>query len=265
MINLKFGLFWCGSKLSYLRYLTFKSLRHFHPDAVIELYESDAYASGNVQWKDEAQDFQSDDQDQDQDYRDNLSELNIDRYKINMFSKYAPNYQSDFFRWWWLNNNSGFYMDTDQIVLRNFSTLPLDNNFIYSEYKAQSCGIYSPVGVLGADSSEIVQWTNTIINQFHRNDDYNSMGPWAMRTMLRMRPWKDKMFNAPSNYFYPVPESYMVNSIYNGKFYPDKESYCLHWFGGHKLSQSFNRQYSVEKAQFSLDSISSILRIKRII
>jgi len=258
MIDLNFGLFWSGAPLSYLRYLTFKSLRHFHKDAKITLFISDGFSNSGYNWRDEKQDFEYNDNVEDYTYM--LKDIDVDIDKIDLFSKYPPNYQSDFFRWWFLGKNSGFYLDTDQIILRSFETLPLDSNIIYSAYMAKSCGLYSPVGVIGADHSEMVEWIEKLIPQFYDPGNYNSLGPFMFRTMLQMRKWKDKMFNAPSNYFYPIPDSYLVPHIYNGNVKLNGDEFALHWYGGSPISQEFNKGYTEEFAKASNDTISEFLR-----
>jgi DNA-directed RNA polymerase specialized sigma24 family protein len=35
-----------------------------------------------------------------------------------------------------------------------------------------------------------------------------------LRQVIGTKQWKDKMFNAPSDYFYPVAESFDVEKIY---------------------------------------------------
>lgn len=264
MIDLKFGLFWSGGKLSYLRYLTLASLRYHHPNSVIELYLQGEWKKDGFMWGCEEQDFQSDSLEE---YvtPDEIYNLGISTKEFNEFSNYPPNFQSDFFRWWWLKNNSGFYLDIDQIVLKPFNILPLDNNLIYSAYKADSCGLYTPVGVIGACDSELVNWTNQLLPQFYNVNDYNSLGPFMMRCVLGIKKWKDKAWNSSWEHFYPVKDSYLVPSIYDGSFYPNDNAVCLHWFGGHPASQKFNKKYTKEFAKSSSDTISSLLRDKGII
>ena len=269
-IELKFGLFWSGAPLSYLRYLTFKTLRHFHPDSDIILYVTDTFNNSGYKWGVEKQDFES--SVAIIDYIDKLKDIGVNVVKLELFGKYPSNYQSDFFRWWFLKNNSGFYMDTDQIVLRSFDTLPLDSNIIFSAYQAKSCGLYTPVGVIGADNSEMVEWIDQLLPQFYEPNNYNSLGPFMFRTMLKMRKWKDVMFNAPSNYFYPIPDSYLVNNLYEGNLDLHEgmkelngEIYSCHWFGGHPLSQRFNKKYTKELAKVSNDSLSKFLRKEEMI
>lgn len=260
MISLNFGLWHSGVKLSYLRYLTFKTLRHFHPHSRIQLFIGDKYKNEGHKWNNEKQDFETP-SDIKKDYLGELEKLNIEIKHVDWFSQYASNYQSDIFRYWYLNNFSGFYLDTDQIILKSFETLPLDNDFIFSCYKADSCGIYTPVGVLGASKeSKVVPYIMNELPKFVDVNNYNSAGPFMLRQVLSSRPWKEKMFNAPSHYFYPVPESFGVSEIYDGKLIIPEDSYSLHLFLGHPLSQEFNKKYNEEFAKKSNDTISALVR-----
>jgi hypothetical protein len=256
MIDTKFGLFWSGGKLSFLRYLTFKTLRHFHPNSVIELYTSEKF-NNNVNWVEESQDFEN--EIDSPCYMDKLKDLNIEIKEFDEYPNYASNFQSDFFRWWWLKNNNGFYLDTDQIILKSFDEMDLDFNLICSVYKAQSCGTYSPVGVIGAENSEIVSFTNEVLDKFY-DGTYNSLGPFMFIHILNHKKWNDKILNTSSKYFYPIPESFMVRFIYEGRFTIPEESYALHWFGGAKESQKFNSKYTEDFMKSSSDTIS--LKIK---
>jgi hypothetical protein len=265
-IELNFGLWHSGCKLSYLRYLCFKTLRHFHPNSKIQLFVGDKFSNNNHKWNNEKQDFERP-EDIKVDYLEKLNELGVEVKHVDWFSQYASNYQSDIFRYWYLKNVSGFYLDTDQIILKSFEGLPLDNNFIYSAYPASSCGYYTPVGVLGASkNTEIVDFIYNNITKFVDNKNYNSAGPFMLRDVLKIHNWKDKMFNAPSNYFYPIPDSYMVGKIFDGSLKLTDESYALHIFMGHPLSQEFNKIYNKEFAEKSQkNTISRFLRENGII
>lgn len=268
MIPSDFALWWSGSKMSYLRYLTFRSLRHFNPDSKITLFIGDKCQNDDIFWKEEEQDFENQ-SGIEKDYIGSLDELEVEIIHVDYFSEYPSNFQSDMFRWWYLKNHGGWYLDADQIVLRSFETLPSDNDLICSIYKAKSCGVYSPVGCIGASKdSEVVKWINKLIPQYYDKNNYNSMGPFMFLSIINMRKWEDKIFNTSHELFYPIPESYLVGDIYNGTLdlvEKSKISYSAHWFGGHKLSQKFNKIYSEEFAKTSNDSISIFLRNKKII
>jgi len=271
MINLKFGLFWSDTKMSYLRYLTFKSLRHFHPDAEIELYISSKSAKDGFNWSCEKQDFQRKEFAQVMTL-DDLKPLNITIQEFNGFEQYAANFQSDFFRWWWLKKNSGFYLDTDQIILKSFNCIDLTYDFIYSAYNAPSCGLYTPVGAIGANcNSQIVQWINAILPKYYSANSYNSLGPFMLRSVLATRKWDDKMLNTGSELFYPALDSGYVPALYYNHDYTIEiekridNAVALHWYGGHPASQSFNASFTEDDAKSSLNLLSTILRDKKII
>jgi mannosyltransferase OCH1-like enzyme len=66
------------------------------------------------------------------DYLPELGKLDVEIVPKENFAKYAPNHQSDIFRYWFLKEHGGFYLDTDQIILQSFKSLPLkDNDFLY--------------------------------------------------------------------------------------------------------------------------------------
>jgi|GEM_PF-2271219 len=257
MIPLKFGLFWSGTELSYLRFLTFVSLRKHHPDAEIELYLSKQSAK-DIKWGVEKQDFQREGR-LFTDYIPALSKLGVKVVESNLFPTYAPNYQSDLFRWWWLYNNGGYYLDTDQIILRPFYSLP-DVDFIYSIYRAQSCGIYAPVGVIGAKKyCPVVKQIMNEMMDCYDPKDYNSLGPFMFRDLFskHREEWESEnvLFNAPPNYFYPIPESYLINKVYEDVIHITQESYALHWYGGHPQSQRFNEFYDCNSCKAGRNTI----------
>ena len=266
MIGMNFGLWWSGSKLSYLRYLTFKSLRHFHPKSKIELFVgSESKKDGHKWWGGEKQEFENP-EDIGKDYIEELEGLGVEVHRVDWFSQYHPNFQSDLFRWWYLKSYGGFYLDTDQIILKSFEKLPLDYNLIYSGYKADSCGYYTPVGVIGATSdSKVVDYVFNNLTSYIDVNSYNSAGPFMFREVMCKMKWDEKIFNAPSVCFYPIDDSYKVVDVYSGKFKVPTESFALHWYGGSPKSQEFNKNYNEFFAKNSTDTISCMLKQRGIV
>jgi mannosyltransferase OCH1-like enzyme len=266
MIELDFGLFHSGGKMSYLRYLTFKSLRHYHPDSSIKLYVSEKCKTDGYQWGREKQDFENQEDDS-KDYVEDLECLNVEVIRADLFENYAPNYQSDFFRWWYLQNFGGFYLDTDQIIVRSFEGLPLDNELIFCKYINPQCGEYTPVGVIGAEKdSPIVSRIVADLPSHYNPYDYNSLGPFMFNKIIQnpevnlVRAW-----NADYKVFYPTLNSDGAALLYQPGFKMPDNTLSSHWFGGHPLSQDFNKRYTEEFAQESDDSISTFLREEGII
>jgi hypothetical protein len=238
--------------------MTFLSIRKYHPESKIDLFIARRSARA-TSWKNERQDFQSDSA---RDcYISELPGIGVNVIESDIFPTYPPNYQSDLFRWWWLFNNGGFYMDTDQIVLRSFKSLPLNSDFIFSSYRAESYGVYSPVGVLGAKKfSPIADYIKSVIMDHYNPDDYNSIGPFMLTKVLqeKARSWSSEfsLFNSPPNFFYPVQESPYVESFLRSGNSVSDESFAIHWFGGNKFSQRFNIAFDEEYANSHDDLIS---------
>jgi hypothetical protein len=267
MIPLNFGLFWAGETLSYLRYLTFKTLRYHHPHAKIKLYYVKEYNKEAHKWNGEAQDFEK--KLDIKNYLGELSKLDVETVNVKYVGSpdLPPNVQSDIFRWLWLRDskNYSFYLDVDQIILRSFDTLPLDNEFIYSRYNEIQCGDYLPCGVIFIEEgSKIPDIAIKCVLERYNPYDYNSSGPWAMRNIINKIDLS-RAFNAPYNYFYPINSSSLVDHIYSGRYIPNNESYAIHWYGGHPKSQEFNIKYTEEFARNGSDSISKYIREKNLI
>ncbi len=266
MIDLNFGLWWSGAKLSYLRYLTFKTLRHFHPHSRIQLYFSKKFST---ELKEKTQEFTTPDVVK-KDYLEDLKKLNVEFVRFDYVHKYAPNHQSDWFRWFFLKENCGVYLDTDQIILKSFKGLPLSKyKFIYSYYDVVSPyakdGKFCPVGVLGASKdSKIVEYINREITNYYQGNNYNSIGPLMMLDVANKIDMSEA-FNAPYNYFYPVPICDYTSSICDGSLKLNSSNFSLHWFGGCDKIVKFKNGYTEEFAKTSNDAISKFLREKKLI
>lgn len=269
MILMNFGLFWSGAPLSYLRYLTFKTLRYFHPRSRIQLFISRKYKKCEDKSGLPNQEFINPAMIK-KDYLPMLSALNVEVEKLNIFPESYPFQQADMYRWTWLRHNGGIYLDPDQIILRPFDSLPLKKyGFMYSSYKVKSQfalnGEFSPIGVLGAErNNHIVNEVLSRIQKYKATNNYNAIGVLMMHDIIKKIDMKNS-FNAPPNYFYPAPICDYMDGIYNGKLTLPKESLSAHWFGGYGPSIDFNRKYTEEFAKISNDTISRFLREHKII
>jgi len=172
-------------------------------------------------------------------------------------------FQVDLFRWWALYNGiCNFYLDMDQIILRSFDTLPLDYDFIYSQFSNYDRPKYAPTGVLGCSkNNEFAKKMMGLVPKFYRPNVYNSSGPFVLEHALATENTGNS-FNAPYNYFYPINCSRDVGKIYSGEFIIPKESYSLHWYAGHPISQEFNKNYNEDFLKKSKDSISVFCKDK---
>lgn len=259
MIPLQFGLFYSGGPMSFLRYLCFKTLRRFHPDSKIQLYTTEKHKKDGHKWSREKQDFEA--VLETKDYMKDLKNLNVETIVLKGFAEnYDPVVQSDMWRWWWLHNNGGIYLDTDQIILKSFETLPLEHDLLYSMYPNPQCGMYAPVGVICASKDSIaIDYVMKHIMEYHSPNNYNSTGPFMFIDVIK-KVDMSKTLNVPPIYWYPAFHSDLVGEIYNGNFKIPDEAYALHLFLGHPLSQEFNKKYTEEFAKTSNDTVSKKIR-----
>jgi hypothetical protein len=250
-----FHLFWSGGPISFMRYATFATLRYHHKDWVINLHLADKFIKND--WANEhiSQDFSKSGI---LDYSPAIRELVDNVRHYNLHPDKAPNHQSDFMRWDVLDEEGGFYLDTDQLILRPFNDL-CGHRFIYSNY-----GNYVPVGVLASEPKlPITHHIRMTLASTYNPTDYNSAGPTMMMKIVKTRPLAFKeagIFNS-ERLFYPVyPWEEEFKGIYDGTFTIPSTAYALHWFGGHHLSQEFNRTYVDADVKHGVDLISKTLK-----
>ena len=263
MIKNTFHLFWAGQHLSYLRYLTFKTCRMFHPDAEIILHHSKNYSTV-TNWIRERQDFHSD---MGKNYFERLQDLNVIIKNNDKYSNFSPVYQADFLRWEILNETGGVYLDTDQLILKNFDSL-LDCDMFYCSYLLPIGIPYYPIGVLGSASGHwIPQEILKNIKNFFNPNEYQSIGPNLFRQFMMTPIIKEKtnsdngINDYPRVYFYPAPEpDRFCEMMFSENSIDCDDSYAIHWFGGYTASHQFNSSYTEEKAKTSDDTISTYLR-----
>ena len=269
MINLNFGLFWRGGKISYLRYLTFKSLRHFHPNSKITLYLSKNSNKTIHKWGVEQQDFEK--EKDTKDYLDDIKKLGVDVVEMDYFGSpnFCPIFQTDLARWWMLYHGlCNFYLDTDQLILKSFESLPLEKDFIYSQFPNHDRLKYAPTGILGCVKEHVISKAMMdLVPKIYSPAVYNSSGPdvfqYAIDNLGILK--QSNVFNAPYEYFYPINCSKDVAKIFNGEFKISNESFALHLYLGHPLSQQFNDIYNEHMAESSNDTISKFLRVNNLL
>lgn len=262
-INNTFHLFWAGSHLSYLRYLTFKTCRLHHPDAQIILHHSSSHTT-QTNWVREKQDYESD---MGKNYFDSLKDIEVKIQPIDKYKNYLPVYQADFLRWEILRDNGGVYLDTDQIILKNFKDL-MECEMFYCAYALEISRMYYPIGVLGSVKNHwISQEMIKRIKENYNPYSYQSIGPDLFRTFMNDSEIVNRVEsdanikNYPKTYFYPAPEpDRYCERMFAGTDIEHKDSYALHWFGGYQPSHYFNAKFTEDFAKTSNDLISKTLR-----
>lgn len=269
MIPKTFHLIWHSGPISYLRYLTFETLRKHHPDWTIKFHINRKYALNKSvnPWGYEQQDFQ---RHIGTDYTNKVKAIADEIIEHTDYTEFTPVVQSDFLRLDLLLREGGFYLDTDQIILKPFDDLT-SYQYVYSYYvhnhKKHGPFPYAPNGVIGAEPGlKFLQMARDQVRSHFDQRVYNSTGPYLFKQLYdKLQKNKDPRFVRISKYnaktlFYPVALSFDVEDIFSGKCHPGPEHYALHWFGGHPESQKFNNTYNEQVMKNGIDTISRIMR-----
>jgi hypothetical protein len=252
--------FWSGDSMSYFRYVTLESFRHWHPNWVIWLWSTDKWATAN--WRFEKQDFHHS---TGENYMQSAIAL-VDRViSYDKHPNVAPNYQSDFMRWDSLYEHGGFYLDLDQLIVGSFDEFTdWNTGFIYTRYGGMYD--YSPVGcIAAAPGVKAVDYVRKRLSRAYNAADYSSIGPhmfFHRLADLRASGLLNECnaINVGSKYFYSIPFSELAHTLYTGGHKVGPEAKAIHWFGGHPDSQAFNKKFTPESAKYSGDTISRELR-----
>jgi len=242
-----------GTPFSFLRLLTLRSFRKFHPGWKMVLYKSEKQEGFRTWSTRDRQDFMS--KDDVSDFSSEWDGLGIEIRSYSNGKRVAPNFVSDFFRWDVLRGG-GWYLDVDQIVCRPFDDLG-GYDFVYG------CRSMPYVGVLGASKESLLPEIafSEIDTHFDAND-YCCIGPQFFIYLNERcskfvdQKSKEKVYRTENEAFYPISSSDDVVRIHSGEFQIPDTSYAVHWFGGHPESQKFNRGYTPEFAASSNDTIS---------
>ena len=228
--------------MNYFRYISFLTLRHHNPNAVIEL--SVGAKHGTAAWPECSQDFHHI---QAQDFTKQIHQLCDIVLEWDGHQDKAPNFQSDFFRWETLYNRGGWYVDSDQVFLKPFDDFS-GYDYVYAAYDS-----YYPVGVIGASVKQgFCKYMSSLISARYDPTDYNSIGPWAHR--YAVRNVNCQIANSCNSWyaFYPLHYSSSVGRAY-GEEYTTPAAHAVHLFGAHPESQQFASTFTPGTAKTGTD------------
>lgn len=222
-----------GVSLSYLRYLTYKTFKDLHPDWSVRFHLVTGCGMKKTWRGKEELEFIT------QKGKDYLLKISKSEIIIEKVDGILPNLASDLIRWQALYKAGGFYFDLDQIFLKSFNPLT-DYDIVWGGTRINYSGV---VGMFRRCpvAEEMYERTKAKIESGIK--DYCEAGNWL---------WSDyvdgendlkyyKTLRTPMRFFYPVEESSEMKYYYDGGRPNMKDSYALHWFGGHPDSQEFNR------------------------
>lgn len=160
MIPKKIYFFWGNEKMSWMRYMTLKSFRIFHPDWEITLYLAQINNTTKP-WTDSLN-YQDYFNFIGEDYFYMIKDLSIDIkiwnmsdngiIEINNYDQMGASHMSNFFKWSKLATDGGIYSDMDIIYFK-----PID--YVYNEFKEYTTILcqtsYLSIGFLASAGDDI--------------------------------------------------------------------------------------------------------------
>ena len=259
----RMSFFWASTSLSWLRFLTLKSFRHYHPDWEVYLYWTKP--DGKKTWV--SSEVQDSEVYKGPDYTERLENLGV---KVVDWEPpkpgLAPAHASDICEWEILGGEGGFYSDMDVLWVKPidydslcssdvvycltegyaaigfFGATP-DNPFFQSAYdlalENYKPGRYQTTGaeaIYRAGGLPVPGW-----NKIHRPGDV------CFRKFRK--EYKDLSFRELAQEFL-YPYYYVrVAKIFKEDHTLPEETTGIHWFGGSEVGQTFNLEATEENLQ----------------
>lgn len=249
----RMNLFWTGPKMSWMRYLTLASFRHWHPDWQIVLYWM-AEDAGKKAWKSsETQDTQVY---AGPDYSDRLEGLGIDVVSWSPpRENLAAAHACDLCQWESLSEYGGWFSDMDILWV---SQLPIAAVKDSPSVFCLSTG-YMAIGLIAtAPENPLFRDIRASAVENYNPEKYQSTGAEAIYRLADVWPawgsfnhpgelaverfrekYRDRITVLPDGTIYPFTyrQTHMIFSETHGL---SSECCGIHWFGGNNLSQEWN-------------------------
>jgi hypothetical protein len=243
----RMSFFWAGSRISWMRYMTIRSFRHFNPDWRIVLHRMEGRAGEKTWESGEMQDSPSG-----PDYTDQIADLNVEVRPLKP-STLAPAHASDLWGWDQLRDEGGMISDLDILFVR-----PMPYAFI-RDADAVFCltAGHMAIGLLAASPGcqLFADIARKALADYHANG-YESAGADAVYRLAQVRRSEDMpgmkcLIRFRRDYpdvcvrELPPQTVYPYNYTQTARIFARTDSvsaHCvgIHWFGGDRLSQQWN-------------------------
>jgi len=252
--------YWGSEVMSFLRYMTFKSFRHYHPDWEMVLIKRRVpLAKEDYKWG-ETQDFMFAPLD---DYSDRLSELNVsmecleDSYPEIATMDLSDVHTSDILAWSILGHRGGVISDTDIVYT---STLDYerfkDLDFGIVCFKDKPKANYMPVSFMISQPNEICKDVYDKATKVVKKTVYESAGtPALIKTVksfddMKLKYPDLKVEKLPSKIVFPWSEEHLWRTYAGFAFEQNQfddlneDTIGIHWYAGAIGNQKYNRAYT---------------------
>jgi len=265
--------FWSGEKMSWLRYLTLKSFRHWNPDWQMDLYLCPDNAMKKTWDCPNQQDFFCY---KGEDYFDRVPELgiNIKPWEVldlkgnSWATRITPSQKSNFFKWQTLHQEGGIYADMDILW-----TAPIESYYdmledkgmsiCYTEFfsigllaAAPGCKFYGDVWKNGftcfdkktyqtAGVINVYNWLAKVANHMPRHGKALQLRSWDI---LEEHYGDCNLHNIPVRLVYPWIFDQLDHVWTNIHIHQElpAETIGIHWYAGAESAQWHNMRLTPE-------------------
>lgn len=255
MIPQVMNFFWSGPRMTFMRYMTLRSFRHWNPNFPMVLWTADSCHGKS--WNSTEMD---DSECNNNDYSHLVDALQIERKTWTPpFNPISHTHASDLFRWWLLSTIGGLYADMDILWLNPIDTI--HKNYLNSDSLCcMECNSSMfAIGFFGSSPNcPMFQDIYAKAIKNYSSHTYESAGAIAVyqsannaksaRAVLgyfRIKYPTIRIVQLPDNAFYYF-NCRTYPTIYTNTVKMPSQCLGLHWFGGGPASQQWNQLLTQE-------------------
>lgn len=264
MIPKVMNFFWSGPRMTFMRYMTLYSFRHWNPNFRMVLWHPSDPCMGKTWSSVELDDTGY----SGEDYLPRIENLNIDRRAWSpMFEGLSHSQASDLFEWHLLSTIGGLYCDMDVLWLQPIESIR--EAFWRSDvlYCLESDGKMFAIGLLGA-SPRCPMYQDIYLSAIrnYNPDRYESAGTFAVykstggayKGLSVIECYKTRypglsISRLPDISLYQF-DCRSYQQIFTSTTNVSERCLGLHWFGGGPVSQQWNRRLTA-KTYKSYDNV----------
>lgn len=266
----KLWLYWDGSPMSYLQFMTVKSFQHFHPEWTITLCMP-KYRTLTKSWLT----FEQKKEYTGKNYLPELLDSGIEKRIIEMeslgfFDEESEVYKSDFIRYYLLGHYGGVWSDFDTLYINSISHLNSFSGFtiigdqdeintvIVPIMNGSNLHYYTIGFMMSAPNNSFFKDLAHVCKDFADKSKYQSIGNQMIKKLF---PTIDDIKLKYSDYihlFIPPHEVYLpfeynqLELLFNSNHQEGIKDYTfgIHWFNGSDMAKEFQNSYDNEESPF---------------
>lgn len=264
-------LYWDGSSMSYLHYLTVLSLNKLNPDWEIIVHTPKVKFNG-ITWETGEQSVPY----TGKDFWPKVKSL--DFVKINVFdfntigivNEIPEVFKSDFIRWYLLSTVGGVWSDFDILYVKPLNEVKFEGTMVTGEVDSLSTalvfdGFHHIIGFYMSEPNN--PFFSRILEESKRSLNFKGYQSIGSRLLMRMYPTLDvirnqfgdkSISNLPMEVVYPIiaSEKTIYDLFFNDniKDYITDNTIGIHWYNGDKISKDYLNNFEENSKNGSIIS-----------